>query len=117
MDSILISVKKNLGDEQAYTHFDPDIITHINSALFALNQLGIGPKNGFVIAGEQETWSGLLGTRQDLEAVKTYVYLKVKLVFDPPQNSFLVKTIEDQIKELEWRLNVQAEGGNNNESN
>lgn len=113
MDSILIAVKKSLGIEQEYTHFDPDIIIHTNSALFALNQLGIGPKYGFVISGEQETWVNLIGARLDLEAVKTFIYLKVKLVFDPPQNSFLVKAIEDQIKELEWRLNVQAEGGDN----
>lgn len=115
MDSILISVKKSLGIEQEYTQFDPDIILHTNSALLTLNQIGIGPQTGFMISGEQETWVDLLGERQDLEAVKTFLYLKVRLIFDPPQNSFLVKAMEDQIEEFEWRLNVQAEGGIINE--
>lgn len=116
MDSILISVKKSLGIEQEYTHFDPDIILHTNSALLTLNQIGIGPQIGFMISGEQETWIDLLGERQDLEAVKTFLYLKVRLIFDPPQNSFLVKAMEDQTKEIEWRLNIQAEGGVVNEN-
>ena len=113
MDSILIAIKKSMGIEQEYTHFDPDLILHINTVLFTLNQIGIGPTTGFVITGEQETWSDLIGARLDLEAIKTYVYLKVRLIFDPPQNGFLVKAMEDQIKEIEWRLNVQVEGGSN----
>lgn len=109
MDSILISVKKTLGIEQDYTHFDPDIILHTNSVLLTLNQLGIGPSTGFIITGEEDLWSSLLGEREDLEAVKTLIYLKVRLLFDPPSSAFVLESMERQITELEWRLNVQAE--------
>lgn len=109
MGSILISIKKLLGIEQEYTHFDPDIMFGINSALMALNQLGIGPDIGFSITSENETWLDLLGDRKDMEAVKSYIYLKTRLMFDPPSNSFLVEAMDRQMKELEWRLNVQAE--------
>lgn len=109
MDSILVSIKKLLGIESEYTHFDQDIIMFINSALLSLNQLGIGPTEGFSITDNTQVWTDLLGTRKDVDAVKQYIYLKVRLVFDPPTNSFLVEAINRQITELEWRLNVQAE--------
>lgn len=109
MDSILISIKKMQGIAIEITHFDPDLIIFINGALFALNQLGVGPTTGFTITGVDETWTNFLGERKDLEAVKTYVHLKVRLVFDPPSNSFLVKAIEDQIDEYEWRICNQAQ--------
>lgn len=109
MESILTSIKKLLGIEAEYTHFDQDIMIGINSAFMALGQLGIGPDLGFVISGDTEKWSDLLGARKDLEAVKTYVYLKTRLGFDPPSNAFLVEAMERQITQLEWRLNVQAE--------
>ena len=108
MDSILISIKKVLGIEQEDTHFDPDIILSINSVLMVLNQLGIGPITGLIITGEEETWTALLGDRKDIESVKIFVYLKVRLLFDPPTNAFLVEAIERQTKELEWRINVQV---------
>jgi hypothetical protein len=107
--SILISIKKLLGIEQEYTHFDPDIIIAINSALMALNQMGIGPSIGFMITNADEQWSDFIGDRKDLESIKTYIYLKSKLMFDPPTNSFLVEAIERQLKEYEWRINIQAE--------
>jgi hypothetical protein len=109
MDSILISVKKLLGIDETYTQFDPDIILNINSVLMSLNQLGIGPTTGFMITGNLESWSSILGDRQDIESVKLYVFLKVRLVFDPPTNAFLVEAMERQIRELEWRINAQAE--------
>lgn len=109
MTSILIDVKKMLGVGEDDTHFDPEIILHTNSSLLALNQLGVGPTNGFMIAGTTETWDDLLGDRIDTIAAKTFLYLKVRLVFDPPTSSFVIEAIKDQIKELEWRLNVQAE--------
>jgi hypothetical protein len=112
MESILTSIKKLLGFEESYESFDPDIVTHINSVLMTLNQLSIGPPEGFSIKDKITTWVEFVGDRQDLESVKSYVYLKVRLLFDPPQNSFLVEAIKDQVKELEWRLNAQAEGGN-----
>lgn len=110
MESILTSVKKALGIEDSYTHFDVDLIMAINSVLMVLNQLAIGPTEGFRIEDKTATWTSLLGTRLDLEAVKTYVYLKVRLIFDPPQTGYLVTSMAEQCKELEWRLNVQAEG-------
>ena len=109
MDSILVSIKKMLGIEQEYTHFDSDIIIYTNTALMSLNQIGVGPDTGFVISGETETWSDLFGDRIDLEGVKSCVYLKVRLVFDPPSNSFVLDAIERQIKELEFRIMTQVE--------
>lgn len=111
MESILISIKKLLGPDTEYTHFDTDIIIHINSALMSVNQLGIGPEEGFSITGVNETWDQLLQGNKKVDAVKTYIYLKVRLVFDPPVNAFVVDAIERQILELEWRLNEQREGG------
>lgn len=113
--SILTSIKKLLGIEEDYTHFDTDIVMHINSAFMSLNQLGVGPTAGFRIEDKEAEWSEFVGERLDLESVKSYVYLKTRLVFDPPQTSFLIDAIKDQIKELEWRLNVQVEGGSQNE--
>lgn len=109
MESILTSIKKLLGIESEYTHFDPDIIIHINSALMTLTQLGVGPDVGFLITGVDEKWTDFLGDRKDVAGVKTYVLSKVRLVFDPPSNGYLVEAIERQIKELEWRLNVQVD--------
>ena len=109
MVSILTSIKKLLGIVNTDTNFDDDIIMNINSALMSVNQLGIGPSTGFYISSDIEEWQDILGDRIDLEAIKIYVYLKVRLAFDPPQNSFLVEAIKNQITELEFRLNVQAE--------
>lgn len=108
MESILTSIKKLLGPEESYDHFDTDIIIHINSALMVLNQLGVGPVDGFSISDKEAVWTDFV-PEKNIEAVKTYVYLKVRLIFDPPQSSFLVAAIEKQITELEWRLNVKAE--------
>lgn len=109
--SILTSIKKLLGVEEDYTHFDHDITIHINSAFFNLNQLGVGPIVGFRIEDKEAVWTDFVGERLDLESVKSYIYLKTRLVFDPPQTSFLIDAIKNQIQELEWRLNIQAEGG------
>ena len=110
MESILTTTKKLLGIEEDYTHFDTEIILNINSALFVLNQLGVGPPEGFVITGNADTWTDFLSDRTYLEAVKTYVYLKVRLTFDPPQMGYLVDAITKQISELEWRIEVMANG-------
>lgn len=111
MESILISIKKLLGVGEEYDHFDADIIMHINSTLMFLNQLGIGPDDPFLINGDTETWSDLLGTNTKVEAVKAYIFLKVKLLFDPPTSSFVLESMDRQITMLEWRLNAQAEKG------
>lgn len=109
MESILTSIKKLLGIEAEDTHFDPDIILNINMVFMTINQLGIGPETGFIITGKDEIWSDLLGDRKDVEGVKTYVYLKVRLIFDPPSSGVLIEAIERQIRELEWRLNIQVD--------
>lgn len=109
MDSILTSVKKMLGIEENYTQFDPDIIMHINSVLFILNQIGVGPETCFSIVDNVKTWTDFLGDRVDLEAVKTFVYLKVRLLFDPPTTTAVLAAMERQAAEMEWRLNVQVE--------
>lgn len=111
MDSILTSIKKLLGIAEEYEHFDPDIVTHINSAFFTLTQLGVGPSEGFSINDASAKWDDFLSkvNSKNLEAVKTYVYLKVKLLFDPPLTSSVTEAIKGQISEYEWRLNVEAE--------
>lgn len=108
-DSILLSIKKLLGISDDYTFFDEDVVMHINSVLMVLNQLGIGPADGFAISNESDTWGDFIGDTQTLEAIKSYIYLKVRLMFDPPSSSFTISSIENQIKELEWRLNVMVE--------
>lgn len=107
--SILDSTKKILGIESSYTAFDVDILTHINSVFATLNQIGIGPEEGFFIEDNTATWSSFLGNDPRLNSVKTYVYMKVRLTFDPPGTGFLLAALENQIKELEWRLNTYRE--------
>ena len=109
MESILTSIKKLLGPEEEYEYFDKDIIIHINSALMVLTQLGVRPSDGFFITDSSAVWTDFLGDTKKLEAVKTYVYLKVRLVFDPPSSSAVIESINRTISELEWRLNVAAE--------
>lgn len=109
MDSILNTIKKLLGIDPDYDPFDTDIIVGINSALMTLTQVGVGPRKGFSIRDSTETWEDFIGDRNDLEAIKTYVYLKTKLIFDPPTNSFTIDAIERQAEEYLWRINVNAE--------
>lgn len=111
MESILTSIKQLLGLGEDYTPFDNEIVMDINSVLMTLNQMGIGPAEGFVITCDEETWSDFLGeaTKARFEAVKTFVHLKVKLVFDPPQNSSHLQALKEQAAEYEWRLNVQRD--------
>lgn len=107
--SILDSTKKILGIDPDYVAFDLDIITHINSVFSTLQQLGIGPEPGFMIEDNSATWEDLLGGDMRLNSVKTYVYFKVRLAFDPPTTSFAINALEEQARELEWRLNAQHE--------
>ena len=107
--SILTSTKKILGIEESYTAFDPDIIMHINTVFAVLTQVGIGPVAGFAIEDSTATWDAFLGTDPLLNSVKTYVYLRVRLLFDPPATSFAIEAMKEQIKEIEWRLNAYRE--------
>lgn len=109
MDSILTSIKKLLGIEEEYTQFDSDIIMHINTVFLNLTQLGVGPPEGFLIEDDSTTWDDFIGDSNQLQAVKTYVYLKVKLLFDPPLSSSVTESINRIISELEWRLNVAVD--------
>ena len=108
-ESILTSIKKLLGITEEYTHFDADIIMHINSVFMILMQYGIGPANGFSIAGDSEVWSDFLSDATWLESVKSYVYLKVKLIFDPPQSGTVIGSIENLINEFEWRCQEEQD--------
>ena len=110
-DSILDSVKKIIGISPDYYAFDQDIIMHINSVFMVLRQLGIGPTEGFSISNRTSTWSDYISDMSLLEAVKTYVGLKVRLIFDPPTNSTLLQAISNNVSELEWRLNVEVDPG------
>lgn len=107
-ESILLTVKKMLGIAEEYHAFDLDIIVNINSVFLTLNQLGVGPESPFQITGDSEVWSAFADP-SEVPGIQTYVYLKTRLLFDPPTNSFLVTAIEKQIAELEWRLNVQVD--------
>lgn len=109
MDSILNSIKKLLGIAEDYEHFDQDIIIHINSVFSALMQIGVGPEEGFVIKDNTSTWDEFTVGDIEIESVKTYVYLKVRLIFDPPSSSAAIDAIKENIKEIEWRLNVSKD--------
>lgn len=109
MDSILTSIKKLLGIAEEYTQFDVDIIKHINTVFMILTQMGVGPPEGFSITGVYETWDDFLSGSTNLEGVKTYVYMKVQLMFDPPTSSAKLDSANRIIGELEWRLNLAGE--------
>lgn len=104
MTGILESIKALLGIETSVTHFDNELIILINSAFMTMMQIGVGPTDGFVIVGTDEVWTDFLGDRKDLEMVKNFIFLKVKIIFDPPTNSAVLDAYERVLKEYEWRL-------------
>lgn len=108
-NSILNDIKKLLGIESTYDAFDPDLIMHINSVFLILNQLGVGPDTCYSITGSNETWADFFGDTKVLEMVKTYIYMKVKLMFDPPLSTSVTEVYNKTIAELEWRLNVAVD--------
>lgn len=108
-DSILISTKKALDLPENYDVFDQNIIMYINGVFSALNQLGIGPYEGFAIEDDTSTWSHFLGGNAKYNFVKTYMFLRVKMLFDPPGTSFLLEALTKQKEELEWRINAEYE--------
>ena len=113
MDSILVSIKKLLGIDASYTAFDVDVIVHINTAFAVLNQLGVGPANGFMIEGEAESWDDYI-TDNNFSMVKTFVYLKVRLAFDPPTSTALIESMNNTLNELTWRLELEGQNGSSN---
>ena len=112
MESILNSIKKLLGIAEDYDYFDSDIIMHINSVFATLTQLGVGPEDGFSIDDEYEKWEDFLPEERMLHSVKSYMFMKVKLMFDPPLSSAVIECTKEQIKELEWRLQVAVDSAN-----
>ena len=110
-DSILTSVKMAIGVAEEYEHFDPVIVMHINTYLAILNQVGIGPPSGFSIHDKTTTWSDFIGAdAKKLNDVQTYVYLRVKLVFDPPSTAAVIESMTNIASEIEWRLGVSGDG-------
>ena len=109
MESILRSIKKFLGIDAEYDHFDPDIIMHVNSVFMDLWQLGVGPYEGFEIEDDTTTWEDFLQGSGKFNAVKSYMELRVKLLFDPPSSSAVIEAYKREIDKWEWRLNVAAE--------
>lgn len=112
MESILTSIKKLLGIAESDEHFDQEIVMHINSVLMILTQMGIGPSEGFIIEDDSSLWTDLLSDTTNLEAVRSYIYLKVKQMFDPSASGVVTEAANRMISELEWRLNVNAELNN-----
>ena len=105
-ESIFDSIKDMLGPDSSYDAFDNEILVHINMALSVLTQLGVGPAEGFVVTGSDETWNQFLGSDKDTQMAKTFVFMKVKMAFDPPANSFVMTSMEKSCEELGWRLSV-----------
>ena len=109
MESILTSIKKMLGIAEEYTHFDADLIMHINSVFAILTQIGVGPSEGFSIEDDTDVWTDFIQDNKRLESVKSYTYMKVKLLFDPPLSSSVIESMNRIISELEWRIQVAAD--------
>lgn len=107
--SILTTIKKLCHIDEDDTSFDPDLSIHINTAIFELEQVGVAHQDGFVVFDKTQTWEDYIGTRTDIEAIKSCIYLKVRLMFDPPSNSFLVESSNKQIDQLMWRIREQTE--------
>lgn len=109
-ESILIYVKKLLGIQDDYTHFDPDVIYGINAAFGVLTQLGVGPEEGFMISDDSAKWNDFVSDNTRLSLIKPYVYLKTRLLFDPPSSNALIDSFNKTINEYEWRLYVASDG-------
>jgi len=108
-ESIFDSIKALLGPDASYDVFDQDILIHINTAISVLTQLGVGPATGFLVTGFDEKWSDFIGDDKTLQMAKTYIYMKVKMAFDPPVNSSVLNAYQEACKEYEWRLNVAVD--------
>lgn len=109
-ENILNSIKKLLGIPEDYTAFDQDVMIHINSVFMILSEFGVGPSNGYSLKDGTEKWGDFISDDKNLEGIKTYVYMKVKTIFDPPLNSAVLASMKELISEFEWRINNEAEG-------
>ena len=108
-DSILMTIRKLVCGNPYADHFDTDLLVHINACFSILNQLGVGPENGFVVTDETQSWSSYIADNYILNMVKTYITLKVKKIFDPPLTSSVLEAMDKEISQLEWRLNVAVD--------
>lgn len=108
-ESILLTIKQMLGIPSEYSVFDEELAVYINTVIAALRQLGVGPENGFAITGENESWEDYIGDTSMYENVKAYIYLKVRMMFDPPSSSFVLDAFKSQAAEIEWRIYIQAD--------
>lgn len=108
-ESILETVAKAVGIGESYEYFNDELIMHINTVLMGLRQIGVGPSEPFLITDNTATWTNFLGDDKNFEAVKTYVCLRVRMLFDPPTSSTLADAMKNQIAEWEWRLNLEYE--------
>lgn len=107
MESILCDIRKVMCGSATANEFDTDLVMHINTVFNILTQVGVGPKDGFMITGEDETWDEFTNSAILMNTVKSYMYIKVRLLFDPPANQSLIASMEKYAMELEWRLNAQ----------
>lgn len=108
-DSILVTIRKLVCGDPYANHFDTDLLVHINACFSVLNQLGVGPEKGFVVTDETQNWSDYTADSTVLNLVKTYITLKVRLIFDPPLTSSVLEAMNKEISQLEWRLNVAVD--------
>lgn len=108
-ESILLTIKQMLGIPSEYSVFDEELAVYINTVIAALRQLGVGTENGFAITGENESWEDYIGDTLMYENVKAYIYLKVRMMFDPPSSSFVLEAFKNQAAEIEWRIYIQAD--------
>ena len=108
-DSILMTIRKLVCGDPYVDHFDTDLLVHINACFSILNQLGVGPENGFVVTDETQSWSSYIADNHILNMVKTYITLKVRVIFDPPLTSSVLEAMNKEISQLEWRLNVAVD--------
>lgn len=110
-DSILNSVKKYVGIDKSMTAFDEDILMNVNAVFSTLYQLGVDSAKDVMIIGDRETWSDIFGKTGIVNLIRQYTFLKVRIIFDPPTNSFVLDAMKKQADELEWRINIESEGG------
>lgn len=108
-ESILITIKKLLGLSENNESFDLDVITHINTVFMTLRQIGVGPEEGFSIEDDGAIWEDYVSPDDDLEAIKTYIFLRVKIIFDPPLNAAVLEALQENMREYEWRLNSRVD--------
>lgn len=109
MERILTSTKKMLGIAEEYEQFDADLIMHINSVFSILTQLGVGPPEGFLIEDKSATWTDFIEDKATLQMVKSYMYAKVRLLFDTPLSSAVIEVLNRMVSEFEWRLNAAVD--------